>query len=289
MGCQETKNIFVDEDEIADRVWKKSILKRSNKNRHYNFRVFSKVAATLLILMAIAYFLVHEIGKNQEHDIFSSSVENVKTTPKGVKSTIRLPDGSTVILNAESTIKYSFSENDTIRILELLGEAYFKVKENPNKPFIVVSGEVFTEVLGTEFNVKAYREDQRINISLLEGKVKVKTPSTNREFNNFFLNPGEDLEFEKKSYTSKISNFNGPEKIGWKDGIIYFRKSNKDEIFAKLSRWYGIEFEFINFNNQQWEYSGDFRDEYLEIILEDMRYSEHFDYKFESNKVIITF
>jgi ferric-dicitrate binding protein FerR (iron transport regulator) len=173
-------------------------------------------------------------------------------------------------------------------MVELVGEAYIQVQRDPDRPFIVKSGNTVTRALGTEFNIRAYPDEETIHISLTKGAVmvEVKTLNMNSEFH---LEPGESVVFNKRANFATRTLFEPEKTIAWKDGIIYFDRADLETIINKLSRWYGVEFTIRNYHGEPWHYSGQFSNEYLEVVLQSMSYSKHFDFKITDGKVIMDF
>lgn len=210
-----------------------------------------------------------------------------KANPKGQKSKIHLPDGSVVMLNAGSTLKYPDEFDENIRELELLGEAYFEVAKDRIRPFVVTSGEVSTTALGTEFNVKAFPEENIVEVALTEGEVKVAAISTDDQ--EYYLHPGEKVRFDKTMEGFMKTNFVDKEVTSWKNGIIYFKDASMKEVFSKLEMWYDVEFDIQGTANMPWTYSGEFQQEYLTRVLQSISYSQDFEFKINDKNVSIKF
>ncbi|MCG8306940.1 MAG: FecR domain-containing protein [Cytophagales bacterium] len=280
---------YINREEAGERIWRKYNSERSLIKKSFGIGFIIRAAAVLLFMATFAFLIFRESGTKVDSIQVVEKKTNIKSNPSGVKSTIRLPDGSSVVLNSESTISYKFEQNDSVREVELSGEAFFKIKREARRPFIVRSGNVATQVLGTEFNVKAFPAEDNIDIALLEGKIKVIAPSDKNNFNDFFLEPGQGFRFNKSDQSGIIEQIDFKEKFGWKNGTLYFRNNTLEEVIAKLSRWYGVKFELANYSNQKWDYSGEYQDEYLEVILESMRFSEHFTYEIDNELVKIYF
>ncbi|MFY0600166.1 MAG: FecR domain-containing protein [Cyclobacteriaceae bacterium] len=210
-----------------------------------------------------------------------------KSNPKGQKLRIHLSDGSTVILNSESTLRYPSKFSETERKVELIGEAYFDIAENPDKPFTVKSSNINTTALGTSFNIHAFPEENDIEVDLASGKVLVDQVDS-PENKKFILTPGQGVIYNKTSKQSKKIIFDPKEKLSWKDGIIDFRKAGKNEVFHMLSRWYGKEFQFTNASSN-WKYTGSFDNENLVNILNSIGFTKNFTHQIKGDIVIITF
>jgi len=170
---------------------------------------------------------------------------NDLTVPLGGQYVLKLSDETKIWLNSGSKIKYpvTFKEGDT-RVVELLyGEAYFDVSpstDNDGAPFHVKTKGQTIEVLGTEFNIKAYKNENSIYTTLVEGEVLVNNNTIHEN-----LLPGEQsiLDLNQNSLT-KVKYEHIENLIAWKDGMFIFKKQSLNEIMITLSRWYNVEFEF---------------------------------------------
>lgn len=167
----------------------------------------------------------------------SEVLYNTLIVPRGKKSQVKLPDGTVVWLNAESRLKFPVSFKGLKREVTLEGEAYFDVEKDETKPFIVHSGRLYVEVLGTAFNVKAY--DRIVYTTLEKGKVRVNDPSS-----SLVLTPGEQSSYNTETGRSAKSPVFTRLFTGWKDGELYLEDQSLGNIAVMLSRSYDYEFEF---------------------------------------------
>ncbi len=141
------------------------------KKRRLNRLAISIAASVLIVLGSIGFWKM-----NTPNDAIIIKKEVIATTmPTSYSRYIILPDSSLVLLKAKSSLAISESFNRESRTVELKGEAYFDIKHNPNKPFIINSGEIKTTVLGTAFNIKAWDEEKKISIVVTRGKVMVQS------------------------------------------------------------------------------------------------------------------
>lgn len=159
---------------------------------------------------------------------------NTLTTPTGGKYRVALPDGTEVWLNAGSSLRYPTVFSGNNRQVELSGEAYFEVAQNASRPFMVkVQDGTNVEVLGTHFNINAYKDEARSITTLLEGAVNVrKGESSNR------LSPGQQAI---AGNAIAVSNANVEAAVAWKEGLFLFKDTDIETIMKQLSRWYDIE------------------------------------------------
>jgi ferric-dicitrate binding protein FerR (iron transport regulator) len=252
--------------------------------RRFNMSMITKIAASLIFFATLAYFI--KINRSTQSDDQKTVSFIIKQNPAGQKSKIYLPDGSEVVLNAESEISYPEEFSDSIRIVSLKGEAFFDVVKNPIKPFIVHSEDLSTTVLGTSFNVRAFDKDPVALVALQSGKVKVEFKNS-EDAKVMFLDPGEVMTYNKSAYRAQKNEFDEEMLLGWKDGIIKFEDADVDHIFKTLSRWYGVKFEIENRKNQLWAYKGRFENDNLDNVLSQIKFVQDFAYDWKDQKTVI--
>jgi transmembrane sensor len=205
-----------------------------------------------------------------------------KATTTGQKMTIVFPDGTFVKLNSESTISYPEEFSKECREVTLVGEAYFDVAHYDDWPFIVKSEDTETMVLGTEFNVTAYPEEENLIIALVSGSVHVRTQGEQ----SVMLEPMQMATVKNKEQDLMVSDFDLLQVTGWKDNMIVFKKATFLEIQNTLERWYGVKIFYDDIPRFEGGYTGDFTDESLETILNGIS-SNKFDFEIEGKKVYI--
>ncbi len=174
----------------------------------------------------------------------------VYKTGVGEQKQIVLPDSSLVTLNCLSSIKIPKNFNQSSRIIKLEGEAFFKVYKNKNKPFLVCSGNNYTRVLGTQFNVQNYANNNTMSVTVTEGKVEVGktnkvTGNTAEVLNELCKN--EQMVINKLTGNIAFSELSSTKAaISWKEGKLYFIRIPLIEITNTLERMYGKHFEYRN-------------------------------------------
>jgi transmembrane sensor len=166
-------------------------------------------------------------------------VYNTLTTPPGGQYQLVLPDGSKVWLNASSSIHFPTAFTGNHRDVELTGEAYFEVAKNKEKPFHVNVNGMQVEVLGTHFNVNAYRDEGTIETSLLEGSVKIKRGAASG-----LLKPGEQGVLDENANKIEIKKTDMNEVMAWKNGLFQFDGADIKTIMREIGRWYDVEIEY---------------------------------------------
>lgn len=155
-------------------------------------------------------------------------------TPKGGQVRVKFPDGSQVWINAASSFRFPvlFSNNEFNT--DLNGEAYFEVTPNKSRKFRVRSGRQVTEVLGTRFNISAYRDEPFISTTLLEGSIRI-TDLTNNH--SKLLKPGQQARLNK---TLRVSEAEALDAIAWTEGYFHFNNADIKTVMQDLERWYEI-------------------------------------------------
>lgn len=202
------------------------------------------LALGLLVGSVLTYFLSGN-QFNQEQLVFE--------TPRGEKSMVTLPDGSEVWLNANSRLVYN-SFSATHRQVELKGEAFFKVARNERAPFVVKTNECSVEVLGTSFNVMAYDEFGRKEITLLSGKVNVHL-----EDDELVLKPGQALIL--KDHKFQIVEVDASQSSGWVDHKFNFKNIPLSELMKRLENWYDVDITLDNKSGREVNFTGTFKNE----------------------------
>ena len=218
----------------------------------------------------------------------SSTYYNTLTVPKGGQYVVTLSDGSKIWLNSDSKIKYpvKFPVN-TERAVELLyGEVYLEVSPsiaNNGTKFVVKSKMQAIEVLGTKFNIKAYKEDTFTITTLMEGSVAITT-----ENNRAILSPNYQAKTHGNKNSIEITKANVSEAIAWKNGIFSFSNMPLKDIMLTLSRWYDIDVVFANADIKTIKFTGVLgKDQSLQDILSIITNSNKIAYEIKNGTVVL--
>lgn len=167
-----------------------------------------------------------------------TNIYNTLTNPRGSKVIqLTLSDGTKVWLNVESEMHYPVVFNAPAREIEITGEAYLEVAANASKPFIVKANDIAVQVIGTHFNINAYKDETAVKVTLLEGGVKVAQKNT-----TVVLRPGEQAQVDDNIKVDKSADTE--QAIAWKNGIFSFKDSDIGTIMRQLSKWYDVEVHF---------------------------------------------
>jgi transmembrane sensor len=187
--------------------------------------------------------IVYEANKDKNTDVVNY---NYLTIPRGGKFFIKLSDGTQVWLNSETKIKFpvAFIEGQTRQVELVYGEAYFEVSpstKHKGAHFKVLNNKQEIDVIGTEFNIKAYKDEANIYTTLVEGKVDVKIENKKQR-----LMPNQQFSLNIKTSNSFVKNVDVYNEISWKEGVFSFEKTTLKDMMKVLSRWYDFDFVFKN-------------------------------------------
>ena len=241
------------------------------------FSYLSRIAAILFIplLIASGVLLNRQLNLMKNQQFAMQEISN----PSGVRSQVILPDGSTVWLNAESTIKFKVPFDKQSRDVSLSGEAFFDVRKNPNVPFVVSTGAVNVRVLGTRFNCRAFDDEDNISIVLAEGRVNLITKGEKID-TDVNMNPGDRAVFDKTSNHTKVSSEKIEKYIAWHDGKLVFDDALMPEVAAQISRWFGVEVVITDPKINNYRITTTFENESLHQVLELLKLSTHIEIKY---------
>jgi ferric-dicitrate binding protein FerR (iron transport regulator) len=211
----------------------------------------------------------------------ATTMYNTMSTPRGGQYQLQLPDGTQVWLNAASSITYPTAFTGNERKVTITGEAYFEVVHNPGKPFHVQVNEMDVRVLGTHFNINAYRDESSINTTLLEGSVKISTKY------EVVIRPGQQARVSRGGQTIDVVDHTDTDQaVAWKNGLFNFYQSDLQAVMRQLSRWYDVEIKYEG-NIQPRRFWGKIqRDLNLSEVLEILKETQvHF--KLEGKTIIV--
>ncbi|SMG51233.1 FecR family protein [Sphingobacterium psychroaquaticum] len=206
-------------------------------------------------------------------------------TPKGGQFAILLADGSKVWLNAESSITFPTQFDQSKRSVEITGEVYFEVAKDQSKPFLVHTRQQTIQVLGTHFNVNAYRERKVVQTSLLEGSVAVLAGGKKVR-----LYPGQMSLWNQDGGGLNVETIPDMENLlAWKDGMFYFDNSNIKEIMLVLARWYNVEFVFEEGDYSNCVFDGMIsKKESINQVLKILGASQQLSFEIMGNKIVVS-
>jgi hypothetical protein len=235
------------------------------------------------------------LKSNGEHLVYNSKnnekseiINNYLTIPRGGQFSVQLSDGTKVWLNSESQLKYPvvFVDGLTREVELLYGEAYFEVSpstKHKGSRFKVKTQMQYVEVIGTEFNIKAYKNEDNIYTTLVKGKVAVSNATTKQT-----LAPNQQSNLSLKNNSINIKAVDVYNEIAWKNGIFSFKDLPLKEIMKVLSRWYNIEVQFVHPKLENIQFTGVLdKNQDITEILSIINQTNNINYEIKNNTIII--
>ena len=248
---------------------------RIHKHQHrVSWMVWGQRIAACLALPLLATTL-YLILKN-------SPVEyvEIRTNP-GMVAEANLPDGTKVWLNSGSSLKHPTRFTGDIRNVELDGEAYFAVHRDKSKRFIVNTPfRIQTEVLGTEFNIEAYRTDSVVRTTLVSGPVKLSFLGEGDKQQTFVMKPDEEFIYNPETRAVRTDKPYVKTYTAWKDGQVVFRNTPLSEALKILTKRFHVEFIVKDSTLYGNSFTGVFSEQHLPLILEHFRLASGIQYRF---------
>ncbi len=241
--------------EIEKRIWQKiqAQIRPASNGLMIKMAWLAGVAACLVL--GFVWFSSDKVPQNNETTLLKDPEQvgiEIKNTTM-LEQKVRLEDGTVVMLKQNSSIIYDKNYNKAKREVHLIGEAFFKVKRNVTKPFVVHTGELTTEVLGTSFRIKHYEKAKTIEVSVTTGKVSVYAEKPNRpaERNGVILTTNQRVVFDVASKNIVPSIVDDPVPIVSIERAppqLDFREASLQQVLDDLSKLYGLEFMIANPN-----------------------------------------
>nr|MBI1229371.1 DUF4974 domain-containing protein [Cytophagales bacterium] len=247
---------------------------------------FYRVAGILVLAFALGILFNLTHPHPEKEPVAVPLVYEEHNVPPGVKSTLTLQDGSKVVLNSGSTLRYVKNFEAERRELFLAGEAFFEVAKDSLRPFVVRTGSVSTTALGTSFNITAY-DNEPLGVALLTGRVNVVLDF--EEPKQINLEPGEGLNVKVGRREHRKHLIEEAKVLAWTRKTILFEQTPIEEAIRVLENWYGIKIEIRNRPERGVVLSGKFVDQTLEGVLEGLSYSARFDFQVDKDRVTLKF
>jgi ferric-dicitrate binding protein FerR (iron transport regulator) len=266
------------------------------------YRRFSSIAVAALAVIAIGVYIIANIPRTptaQNHTV-------QYTCKPGERKSFQFPDGTQVILNAGSEIYLNDQYAKNTREVFLKGEAFFEVQHNAAVPFIVHTASMDVKALGTAFNVKSYNNEGRTETVLVRGLVEVTLKKDKNR--KLLLHPDQKVMWTEDNAHAGVSrsatisnpeqaiikpvkkNDNGDVKeIAWVQNNLAFEDESFDEIAYQLNRWYNVNIQFESSGIKQYHFTATFKKEKIEQVLDILRASKKFNYRFEGEQNIVIY
>ena len=220
-----------------------------------------RIAAVFVVAFGLSYAMIQIL---QKEDIEMQTVY----VPAGQRTLVTLADGTTVWVNGKSTLTFPSHFSSRTRTVELDGEAYFDVRKNPEKQFIVSTAhQSAIKVLGTKFNVKAYKEADEVVTTLVEGKVNFEFNNASQQPQYSVMAPGQKLVYYSHNGKTELYTTSGERELSWKDGKIIFHQTSLRDALDILADRYNAEFVIQENVPRDDSFSGTFTNRNLEQVL----------------------
>lgn len=207
---------------------------------------------------------------------------NTVTTPKGGEYQVVLSDGTKIWLNAASSVRFPNEFRGNSRHVDITGEAYFEVAKNENMPFSVSVNGLTVWVLGTHFNVMAYRDEPISKVTLLEGSLKVQQGD-----HEVLLRPGQQAQAGGNGYLRKIMDVDLHGVMAWKNDQFWFNDDSIETVMRLLSRWYDVRVE-IRGNIPQHFGGYISRNIYVSKVFEALKATNYLNYEIQDSTIIVS-
>lgn len=260
---------------------------------------WAAAAVFFAILLTAILFEERITGKSpRDHQV---------ATVGGMRSHVILPDGTAVWLNARSSLHYDKSFNKQLREVYLEGEAFFEVKKDQKRPFIVHTSDIDIRVLGTAFNVKSYGEEDKIEATLVHGSIQVTAPSGD-DIGTVQLRPNEKLVFKKQTKKAAFSTAKSGVKppvyriepvllkaadssfieTSWIHNKLLFDGDSFAELAVKMERWFDVKITFTDTAVANYRLRGVFEDESVTDALQALQQIAQFNYTINDRSITIS-
>ena len=271
------------DQERQDRLYGKikGAVAAQHSRRRVLSRTFFKVlsyAACLILGVFCTWYIMH----HGQEEVLSKAYSVI--TEKGQKTTVILPDGTTVWLNSASRLSYDMSYAHSDRNVVLEGEAYFEVAKDDERPFTVHTEDYKVTALGTTFNVSAYKDDNMSVTTLVEGCIQVQSDriDTQLEGEQSISYNRHSGEFVKKNTATAYASGL------WRDNeLVVGAGTTLEQLTVILERNYNIQFEFLDETIKNYKFEGIIKNCQLSNVLELVCLTAPVEYSIRSNKVVL--
>lgn len=276
----------MDEKKITEDFLLVKVRMKKSRSR-FIFSELMKYAAIIVLALVSGYFL-HSVLLNSGQQVTMNEI----SVPNGNRSLVVLPDGSKVWITNGSKLTYPENFEGKTREIYLEGEAFFTIAADKKKPFFVHLGAHRIKVLGTEFSVVAYPDDQTVRVDLVSGKVQMdvndgKRPGT---YQSYYLEPLHSLVLDRTSGKLRESAIPDGFYKYWQEGIYEFKNESFYSLAVRMERIYGVKVVFDDNNISQRTFTGAFRiDSNIYTIMETFKRAsgKPFKYTMDNKRIYI--
>lgn len=279
------------------------------KSSKRKWMIAFSTAVVAFVIVACAYYWSNTGSPVKER----LHAKNQINTKNGSKTSLVLPDGTKVWLNSGSQLDYDKTYGNKLREVSLIGEAYFDVVKNPDKPFVIHTNKMDVKVLGTAFNVKCYPGEKTTETSLVRGSIEVTLKDRQEKI---MLKPNEKLIISNEDYGREITKEKAtlnlskvlrqnekpiisvshltilPEnntvvETAWVQNRLVFSGETFEDVALKMERWYNVKIEFADENLKEEKLTGNFEKETVQEALNALQLVAPFSCTMKNDKVTI--
>ncbi len=299
-------------DTVVKNEWERLKRKVSYSHRHrqpINRFVYwlPRFAAVFILGAVLSVAITYSILNSNSHNLAYYEIKS----PAGAKSEVTLPDGTTIWLNASSSLKYSSRYGIKNREIFLEGEALFKVAHDKSKVFVVQTSDLKIKAYGTVFNVKSYADENTVETTLIEGSIGVtRARFSNKKTDEVMLKPNQQVVYYKpakhigtsvsknkktdaeiKSEPRKKLTFMISKGIdtkpftAWKDGTLFITSETLKELAIKLERKYNVTIHFTDKKLEKLKFTGVLENETIEQIIDAIGIAANIKYKIDDRDI----
>ncbi len=256
------------------------------RDRNTILNGFVKAAAFILVAALSALFTLQfasDVKKLDYEPVFEEIV-----TERGERANVQLSDGTKVFLNAGSKLYKPDTFSTNRRIIELTGQAYFDVKSDPERPFVIKTNSLEIEVLGTSFDVNSYEDNGEFIVSVSQGRVELRME--NRGTEKLILNAGEVGIYSpptKKMTLKKIEDFGFYN--GWMDGRLVFNNESVRDVMKRIERWYDVtvHWEIENSESYDKKLTADLKTKSIRDLMDVISAATGISYEIENDVITL--
>jgi len=263
-------------DEEYEELWKK-IKESESRVRSLWASQMVKYAALFLLTLCLGGVSGYYLFQNK-FGVFTQEY----ISQNGSVSTIQLSDGTKIWLNSKTRLNYIEDRRNNTRHVELEGEAYFDIEEGKSFPFEISVRDIIIKDIGTAFNVKAYKEDDFVTTSLVEGLVEILN-STGKSLVS--IKPGESVVYNPENRKMEVKEISSNVLSSWRNGKFVFMDNLLEDIFKELERWYDIKIKTTRSDISKISYTGNLkRTTSVENVMKMLSLSAGFKYEVAEGK-----
>jgi transmembrane sensor len=262
-----------------ERVLKRIDRDINRKSSTFNSKWVMGIAASLLLCCFIGAYYLNTGRPSNKKEVFTAF-----STRAGQQKVIMLSDGSRIVANHLTKVTYPETFNKNTREVYLQGEAFFDIKHEVTRPFIVHAGKLTVHVLGTSFNIKAYPKESSTTVSVATGKVGVTTSKMKAQF----LLPNQQLQYHNKDGVFQNMQTTPDEILSWQKGTMIFKQEALGNITAILERRYNVSIQVNYPMLLEKQITGRFHNKTLTEVLDILSQTGGFTYNIDHNKVIVS-